>query len=101
MLNGAHQQLPGGKIVLVWDNLTIHHSAAMRAFVDAHADWLTVFYLLTYAPELNPAESVWSLLKRSMANFLAADPDELASPPSPVISRPCSRAWATSRPTSS
>jgi hypothetical protein len=24
MLNGAHQQLPGGKIVLVWDDLGIH-----------------------------------------------------------------------------
>ncbi|WP_200871956.1 transposase [Actinomadura welshii] len=77
MLNGAHQHLPGGKIVLIWDNLNIHHSAAMRAFIDAHADWLSVFYLPAYAPELNPAESVWSLMKRSMANFLATDLDHL------------------------
>uniref|UniRef100_UPI003F49A5AA hypothetical protein n=1 Tax=Actinomadura sp. CA-154981 TaxID=3240037 RepID=UPI003F49A5AA len=40
MPRGAQQQLPGGKIVLVWANLGIHHSAAMRAFIDAHADWL-------------------------------------------------------------
>ncbi|WUI03983.1 hypothetical protein OHR68_20020 [Spirillospora sp. NBC_00431] len=26
MLQAAHQQLPGGKIVLVWENLNIHHS---------------------------------------------------------------------------
>lgn len=77
LLQGAHQQLPGGKIVLVWDNLNIHHSTAMRAFIDAHTDWLRVFYLPAYAPELNPAESVWSLLKRSMANFLATDIDHL------------------------
>lgn len=77
MLQAAHQQLPGGKIVLVWDNLNIHHSTAIRAFIDAHADWLTVFYLPPYAPDLNPAESVWSLLKRSMANFLATDLDHL------------------------
>ncbi len=77
LLQAAHQQLPGGKIVLVWDNLGIHHSAAMRAFIDAHADWLKVFYLPAYAPDLNPAESVWSLLKRSMANFLATDLDHL------------------------
>jgi len=75
MLQAAHQQLPGGKIVLVWDNLGVHHSAAMRAFIDAHTDWLTVFYLPVYAPELNPAEAVWSLLKRSMATDL----DHLAS----------------------
>ncbi|MFD0906163.1 IS630 family transposase [Actinomadura sediminis] len=78
MLQAAHQQLPGGKIVLVWDNLGVHHSKAMRAFIDAHADWLTVFYLPAYAPELNPAETVWSLLKRSMVNFLATDLDDLA-----------------------
>ncbi|MDL4820153.1 IS630 family transposase [Actinomadura opuntiae] len=77
MLNGARQQLPGGKIVLVWDNLNIHHSTAMRAFIDAHTDWLTVFHLPAYAPELNPTESVWSLLKRSMANSLAADLNHL------------------------
>ena len=26
-----------------------------------------------YAPELNPAEDVWSLMKRAIANFVAAD----------------------------
>lgn len=77
MLNGAHQQLPGGKIVLVWDNLNIHHSAAVRAFIDARTDWLTLFHLPAHAPELNPAESVWSLLKRSMANFPATGLDHL------------------------
>lgn len=30
LLQAAHQHLPGGMIVLVWDNLGIHHSAAMR-----------------------------------------------------------------------
>ena len=79
MLQGAHQQLPGGKIVLVWDNLNIHHSRSMRAFIDAHADWLTVFYLPANAPEHNPAESGWPLLKPSMANFLATDLDDLTS----------------------
>jgi len=28
-------------------------------------------------PDLNPAEGIWSLLKRSMANFAAADLDGL------------------------
>ncbi|MDQ0718371.1 transposase [Streptomyces luteogriseus] len=27
----------------------------------------------SYAPELNPAEGVWSLLKRAIANFVATD----------------------------
>ncbi|OLT26670.1 hypothetical protein BJF79_43260 [Actinomadura sp. CNU-125] len=46
--------------------------------MEDHADWLTVFYLPAYAPEPNPAETVWSLLKRSMVNFLATDLDDLA-----------------------
>jgi transposase len=31
--------------------------------------WLTVFRLPPYAHELNPAESVWAHLKRSLANL--------------------------------
>lgn len=44
MLQAAHPQLPGGEVVLVWDNLGVHHPAAMRAFIDAHTGWLTVFH---------------------------------------------------------
>src|ERR1039458_9303043 len=34
--------------------------------------------LPAYAPDLNPAEGIWSLLKRAMVNFAAADVDGLA-----------------------
>lgn len=34
---------------------------------------LRVFQMPSYAPELNPQEGIWSLLKRSVANFVAAD----------------------------
>jgi transposase len=69
--------LPGGNIVLVWDNSNIHRSAAMKSFIADHPDWLRVFHLPAYAPELNPAEGIWSLLKRSITNFLASDLDHL------------------------
>ena len=36
-----------------------------------------VYRLPAYAPDMNPAEGIWSLLKRSMANFAAADLDGL------------------------
>jgi transposase len=48
----AHQQV-GAAIVLVWDNLAVHKMPPMQAFIDAHANWLTVFYLPTYGPDLN------------------------------------------------
>jgi DDE superfamily endonuclease len=67
LLDAAHQQL-GGPIVLVWDNLNTHVSAAMQELIAARL-WLTVYQLPAYAPELNPVEGVWSHLKRSLANL--------------------------------
>jgi DDE superfamily endonuclease len=63
LLAAAHHQLPGGNIVLVWDNLSIHLRAELRAFTAAQP-WLEVFQLPSYAPDLNPVEGIWSVLKR-------------------------------------
>jgi transposase len=38
-----------------------------------NADWLTVFQLPTYAPDLDPQEGTWSLVKREIGNRAAAD----------------------------
>ena len=67
LLDAAHQQL-GGPLVVVWDNLNTHVSAAMKELIAAR-DWLTVYQLPPYAHELNPVELVWSNLKRSLANL--------------------------------
>ena len=67
LLDDAHQQL-AGLIVVVWDNLNTHISAAMTGLIAAR-DWLTVFRLPPYAHELNPVEQVWSHLKRSLASL--------------------------------
>lgn len=63
----------GGPIVLVWDNVRLHLTAGMREFIAANAEWLSVFQLPTYAPDLNPQEGVWSLVKRDIGNLTAAD----------------------------
>ncbi|MFC8583947.1 transposase [Streptomyces sp. NPDC057217] len=57
LITRAHIQL-GGPIVLVWDNLRAHLMPQMRAFIEANADWLTVFQLSSYAPDLNPQEGI-------------------------------------------
>jgi transposase len=77
LLDAAHQQL-GGPIVLVWDNLTSHKDTLMKDLI-ATRPWLTVFYLPSYAPDLNPVETVWSHLKRSLANLAACTLDDLAA----------------------
>jgi len=67
LLDAAHQQL-AGPLVVVWDNLNSHLSAAMTERI-ATREWLTVYQLPPYAHELNPVELVWSHLKRSLANM--------------------------------
>ncbi|TMC22418.1 MAG: hypothetical protein E6J34_06425 [Chloroflexi bacterium] len=54
-----------GKILVIWDNASIHRCNVVK-------DWLTkggnkrihIERLPAYAPELNPQEGVWNLLKR-------------------------------------
>ncbi|MGW0774757.1 IS630 family transposase [Streptomyces sp. NPDC002835] len=76
LIQTAHQQL-GGSIVLVWDNLNTHLTAGMRRYI-AERDWLTVYQLPPYAPDLNPVEGIWSVLRRTTtANRAFADPEDL------------------------
>ncbi len=76
LLDAAHQQLDAS-IVLVWDRLSGHKSAAMRRLI-ATRPWLRVYLLPAYAPELNPVEKVWSAMKRSLANLPARTAAALA-----------------------
>ncbi|MEV8597803.1 transposase [Streptomyces sp. NPDC052012] len=46
----------GGPVVLVWDNVRLHLTAGMREFIAAN--WLTVFQMPAYAPDLNPQEGM-------------------------------------------
>ncbi|QEV16562.1 IS630 family transposase [Streptomyces alboniger] len=72
----AHLQL-GAPIVLIWDNRNTHRAAGMRQYAAEH-DWLTIVQLPSYAPDLNPVEGVWSLLRRGpLANTAFADHEHL------------------------
>ena len=77
LLDGAHQQL-GAPLVVVWDGLNTHVSGVMADLVAAR-DWLTVFRLPPYAHELNPVESVWAVLKNSLANLAKRDIRQLTA----------------------
>ncbi|MFC9620552.1 transposase [Streptomyces sp. NPDC056930] len=69
LLIAAHRQL-GGPIVLVWGNLNVHKAADLREWAAAQ-DWLTIYYLPPYAPDLNPVEGIWSLLRRGWLSNVA------------------------------
>ncbi|MGZ3488531.1 MAG: transposase [Isosphaeraceae bacterium] len=48
----------------------MHLGAELRDFTGAQA-WLRVFRLPAYAPDLNPVEGIWSVLKRGVLANLA------------------------------
>jgi len=78
LVTAAHHQLHA-PIVQVWDNVNTHVSAVMRAFIDAHRQWLTVVQLPAYAPDLNPVEGVWSVVKNGLGNLAGNGVDHLAA----------------------
>lgn len=64
-------------IMLVWDNLGMHRSKALKTFWNSSPQ-LHVRFLPPYGPELNPVENVWGYLKcNPLANFAPAQPEEL------------------------
>jgi putative transposase len=76
LITSAHRRLPGGKIVLVWDNLNIHAQAEAGAL--NRQPWLRIYRLPPYAPDLNPLEGIWSVLKRGpLANLAITSFDHL------------------------
>ena len=67
-----------GDIVLLWDNLSAHRSAAMQDYLANHPRLISE-YLPPYAPELNAIEYGWSYIKTNpLANLCPDDTDELA-----------------------
>ena len=72
------RQIPG-KVVVVWDGAAIHRCQEVKDFLaTGAARRLQLERLPAYAPELNPAEGVWNLLKRKeLKNRCCQDLDEL------------------------
>lgn len=64
------------KVFLILDNLRVHHSKKVMAWLEKHKDEIEVFYLPPYAPEYNPDELVNSDLKRSVGNKASAQSKE-------------------------
>jgi DDE superfamily endonuclease len=58
---------------VVLGNLNVHLVKELANFAEEYQDWIRIFQMPSCAPELNPAEGIWSLLKRHLADFAAAD----------------------------
>ena len=65
-----------GNIILLWDSSSIHRRKLVKQYIDKHPR-LQVEEFPGYAPELNPAEFIWTQAKGELANTSAEDLQQL------------------------
>lgn len=56
----------GRKVFLILDNLRVHHSKIVKAWVAERIDQIELFYRPSYSPQLNPEERLNAHLKQEM-----------------------------------
>lgn len=54
------------KVFLILDNLRVHHSRPVKAWLAKRTDAIEVFYLPSYSPELNPDEMANADIKQAV-----------------------------------
>ena len=60
------------KVFLILDNLRVHHSKPVKAWLALHTVEIEVFYLPSYSPELNPNEMANADLKQAVTKLAPA-----------------------------
>ena len=54
------------KVFLILDNLRVHHSKVVKAWLAQRSEQIELFYLTSYSPQLNPEERLNADLKQEM-----------------------------------
>ena len=65
---GALTKDTGRKMFLILDNLRVHHSKPVKAWVEERKDKIELFCLPSYSPELNPEERLNADLKHAIGS---------------------------------
>lgn len=65
-------QMKGRKVYLILDNLRVHHSAPVKAWLAQHPEEIAVHHLPSYSPDLNPDERLNRSLKSKLGHLPAA-----------------------------
>jgi transposase len=66
------------KVYLILDNLRVHHSRIVKAWVEEHHEQIALFYLPAYSPDLNPDEYLNNDFKRNVnKEHIPVTPEEL------------------------
>ena len=68
----------GRKVYLILDNLRVHHSKLVTAWIEAHEAQIRLFHLPPYSPEYNPDEYLNNDLKQNLGSqFMVRNVDDL------------------------
>ena len=65
-MNAIIKTAAGRRVYLILDNLKVHHSNKVSAWVKEHEDQIRLFHLPPYCPEYNPDEYLNNDLKRNL-----------------------------------
>lgn len=66
--------IPHGKtFVMILDNARPHHAKKVTEYVEKNVSNLKLLFLPPYSPNLNPAENVWKLLRRTATHNVYFD----------------------------
>jgi len=60
------------KVFLILDNLQVHHSKVIKAWLEEREEEIEFFYPPSYSPELNPKEHLNGKLKHCIRSGLPA-----------------------------
>jgi len=63
-----HQHFRNRRLFFIIDGAPCHKAKAVSQFVQKNSSWLSLSYLPSYSPELNPDEEVWNFAKTRRLN---------------------------------
>lgn len=86
LLTMLHARL-GGPVTLIWDGYSSHTAGVVREWMQGQSSWLRVVPLPAYAPELNPVELLWKIVKDALANRAFRSIHELAEAADAALSK--------------
>ena len=66
------RSMKGRKVYLILDNLRVHHSKPVKAWLEEHQEVIAVHHLPSYSPELNPDERLNRSLKSTLSHLPSA-----------------------------
>jgi hypothetical protein len=94
------RSMKGRKVYPILDNLRVHHSKPVKAWLEEHQEVIAVHHLPSYSPELNPDERLNGSLKSTLSHLPLAKDDAACKSKSSAGRSPARSSLSASAPSS-